>query len=259
MKIAVYNIAKNEAKHVAGWLDNVYDADYVILGDTGSTDGTQEAFLKHVDKGPYHPDERLHHITVEPFRFDVARNAVLSLVPPDADVCISLDLDERLSDGWRANLERGWQSVEGATKMAVLYHTTGLQPFWHNSRIHARNGYYWQDPCHEHLWPWMIQEKEVASKSVSIHHHPDLTKSRKSYLPLLAAGLNEDPGKGRRMFYYAREMMVNKEYEIALGWFKKYLELHDAAHIDEWWESNQARLMVKVCEGALSEQQARRG
>lgn len=254
MKIAVYAIAKNEEKHVRDWLENTRDADCAILADTGSTDRTVDLLYTHHSEA-LDADIFIHKITVSPFRFDVARNAALALVPADVDVCISLDLDERLSEDWRANLERGWQQEPGTTKMAVQYHTPGLQPFWHNSRIHARNGYYWQDPCHEHLWPWMISEKEVHSKSVSIHHQPDLSKSRKSYLPLLAAGLNEDPGKIRRMFYYAREMMVNKEYEIALGWFRKYIEAHEAAGVEEWWESEQCRLMIKVCEGAINEQQ----
>lgn len=260
MKIGVYAIAKNEEQHVEGWLDNVSAADHITVADTGSTDRTWQRLVDYSWREPIRHDHlQPHRIVVNPFRFDVARNAALALVPADVDVCISLDLDERLSPNWRANLERGWIAGNGTTKMGVMYHTPGLTPFWHNSRIHARNGYYWQDPCHEHLWPWMISEKEVASGSVSIQHNPDRTKSRKSYLPLLAAGLNEDPGKGRRMFYYAREMMVNKEYEIALGWFKKYIEAHEQSGIDEWWESEQARLMVKVCEGAINEQQERRG
>lgn len=251
MKVAVYAIAKNEAAHVEKWLrvhDEMKYGDCVLVADTGSEDNTWHLLLAS--------HAIVHSITVSPFRFDVARNAALSLVPPDIDVCVSLDMDECLSEGWRENLERGWNQVPGTTKMSVQYETPGLQPFWHNSRIHARNGYYWQDPCHEHLWPWLIQEKEVASKSIKITHTPDRTKSRKSYLPMLAAGLNEDPGKIRRMFYYAREMMINKEYKIALGWFKKYIEAHDASGLEEWWESNQARLMIQLCEGAISEQQA---
>jgi glycosyltransferase involved in cell wall biosynthesis len=251
LKVAVYSIMKNEAKHISDYITNTRDADCIVLADTGSTDGS-----------PFHAKflgrfVNVHNITVSPFRFDVARNTALALVPPDVDVCISLDLDERLSEGWRANLERGWNQEPGTTKMGVMYETPGLKPFWHNSRIHARNGYYWMDPCHEHLWSWMIQEKEVFSKSVSILHTPDRSKSRKSYLPLLAAGLNEEPGKIRRMFYYAREMMVHKEYEIALGWFKKYVEIHERAGVEEWWESEQARIMIKVCEGAISEQKVK--
>lgn len=253
MKIAVYNIMKNEGKHISGYVENTKDADYVIFVDTGSTDGSpfHGALLQRES------NIHVHRITVEPFRFDVARNAALSLVPPDVDVCVSLDLDEKLSDGWRAGIERGWAQVPDATQMAVMYHTVGLQSFWHNSRIHKRNGYLWMDPCHEHLWPWMIEKKEIASKSVSITQDRDLTKKR-NYLPLLAAGLNEDPGKGRRMFYYAREMAIQGEYEIALGWFKKYMEAHNAAGIEPWWESEQCEYFIKLCEGALNEQQARR-
>lgn len=257
MKVAIYGIAKNEEKHVDAFLENVRDADGVYVADTGSTDKTlRQLWRSSYLLSPY-TNRGYIPIIVSPFRFDVARNTALALVPDDIDVCISLDMDERLSEGWRENLERGWNQVPGTTKMAVQYETPGFQTFWHNSRIHARNGYYWQDPCHEHIWPWMIEEKEVASKSIKITHYPDRTKKR-SYLPLLAAGLNEEPGKIRRMFYYAREMMANKEYEIALGWFKKYIQLHEAAGVEEWWESEQVRAMITLCEGALNEQRERR-
>jgi len=36
---------------------------------------------------------------VHPWRFDVARNAALALVPDN--VCISPDLDDVLPEGWR--------------------------------------------------------------------------------------------------------------------------------------------------------------
>ena len=41
----------------------------------------------------------------DPWRFDVARNHALSLIPDDVDLCISLDLDEVMVPGWRAALE----------------------------------------------------------------------------------------------------------------------------------------------------------
>ena len=40
LKVAVYTIALNEAMHVDRWADSAVDADYRIIADTGSTDGT---------------------------------------------------------------------------------------------------------------------------------------------------------------------------------------------------------------------------
>ena len=40
MKVAVYTITLNEAKHIARWYESAKDADYLLIADTGSTDGT---------------------------------------------------------------------------------------------------------------------------------------------------------------------------------------------------------------------------
>ena len=40
MKIAVYTIALNEAKHVKRWAASAKDADYRLILDTGSKDNT---------------------------------------------------------------------------------------------------------------------------------------------------------------------------------------------------------------------------
>ena len=73
MRVAVVSIMKNEAKHVARWAESCKDADYRILLDTGSTDDSvaiAEACGVTV-----------HHQTFNPWRFDVARNHLLDLIP----------------------------------------------------------------------------------------------------------------------------------------------------------------------------------
>ena len=40
-----------------------------------------------------------------PWRFDVARNVSLKLVPNDTDICVCTDLDEVFVNGWRKKLE----------------------------------------------------------------------------------------------------------------------------------------------------------
>lgn len=41
-KICVYAICKNELKFVEQWLESMSEADYIVVLDTGSTDGTYE-------------------------------------------------------------------------------------------------------------------------------------------------------------------------------------------------------------------------
>ena len=48
LKIAVYAIALNEEQFVQRWYESAKDADYLLIGDTGSTDKTIELSLIHI-------------------------------------------------------------------------------------------------------------------------------------------------------------------------------------------------------------------
>lgn len=41
-KICVYAICKNEKSNIEKWLTSMNEADYIVVLDTGSTDGTYE-------------------------------------------------------------------------------------------------------------------------------------------------------------------------------------------------------------------------
>ena len=45
-KVCVYAICKNEAKFVRRWMDSMREADWVVVLDTGSDDGTPEMLRK---------------------------------------------------------------------------------------------------------------------------------------------------------------------------------------------------------------------
>ena len=109
MKIAVYAIAKNEEKHVKRFCESAKEADLIIITDTGSEDKTVEIAKEC--------GAITHQINITPFRFDVARNAALSLVPADVDICVSMDLDELLLPGWREEIERCWS--ENITRLNI--------------------------------------------------------------------------------------------------------------------------------------------
>ena len=83
-KIAVYTIALNEEQFVDTWFNSVKEADYWLVADTGSTDLTV-ARLRYMGV-------KCEVIHVRPWRFDLARNIALSLIPADIDICISMDI-----------------------------------------------------------------------------------------------------------------------------------------------------------------------
>ena len=100
MKIIVYAICKNESKFVSRWVNSMKEADEIYVLDTGSVDDTKE---KLEELGV-----KVTQTILDPFRFDTARNLALDLVPLDADLCISTDLDEVFESGWRKKLEENY-------------------------------------------------------------------------------------------------------------------------------------------------------
>jgi len=102
-KICVYAISKNEEKFVERWYNSMKEADEIYVLDTGSTDKTVEKLKK------LNINVLVHEI--KPWRFDVARNTSLDLVPTDCDICVCTDLDEIFEEGWREKLERIWKKA----------------------------------------------------------------------------------------------------------------------------------------------------
>ena len=218
MKIAVYAISLNEEKFVERFCASAKDADLILIADTGSSDGTQATARKH--------GATVIQINVKPWRFDKARDASLALLPADIDVCICLDLDEVLEEGWREEIERVW--VEGATRMRYMFDWSNGIKFY-SDKIHSRHGYFWKHACHETLTKeYRTQEKWVQTDKLLISHYPDETKSRSQYMPLLEVAKYEDPACERNAFYFARELVFTRQYQRAIPALKEYLAMPKA-------------------------------
>lgn len=214
MKIAVYAIAKNEAKHVERFCQSARDADVIFVADTGSTDNTVDLLLHYADE--------VTQIHISPWRFDDARNAALAMLPADIDVCISLDLDEVLQPGWRQEIERVW--IDGTTRLRYGFDWgAGIQ--FQYEKIHARHGYRWTLPCHEHPVPYRIQEVWADTDKLLVVHKPDPEKSRGQYLDLLKLSVEENPLEPRNAFYYARELSFRGKWADAIYEVTRFLAL----------------------------------
>lgn len=234
MKIAVYTIAKNEEKYVGKWEACTRDADYRLIADTGSADGTVDAA-----HGLHIP---VIEISVVPWRFDDARNAALTALPADVDVCISLDMDEVLTEGWRERVEAEYTKYPNLDRLRYNYiwswnidGTPGLT--YYGDKIHTRRNFRWVGPVHEYLRKDMRQEVETQcfiDERALIEHYPDNSKPRHSmYLDLLGLAVKEDPANDRNAHYYARDLMFAQRYEEAVQQFQRHLELPTALWKDE--------------------------
>ena len=219
MKIAVYAIAKNEQQFVQRFCDSAKEADVIVIADTGSTDETAELAARC--------GAQVYTISVKPWRFDVARNAALALVPADVDVCVSVDLDEVLEPGWRQEIERHW--VLGQTTRMRYPFDCGQGLIFKNEKIHARDGYRWAFLCHEYITAdKRITESWADTDTLLMRHLPDPTKSRGQYLDMLKAAVEEDPACERNAFYYARELYYHSRHSECIEAFAKYLAMPSA-------------------------------
>ncbi len=218
MKIAVYGIALNEETHVQPFVTSCLDADLILIADTGSTDATV-ARLRELGA-------QVRSIRIDPWRFDDARNAALALLPDDVDVCISLDLDQVLSPGWRAAVERAW--TDGVNRLAypLVFRQAGEmgEERFVDMRIHARTGFTWRYPCHEYLAA-DAEDRIAPAPGLTIIHSPDDTKPRTGYLPLLELAVREAPGDPRASYHLGRELYDAKHFAEAGREFERYFTL----------------------------------
>lgn len=227
MKICVYAICKNEEKFIERWYESVKEADGIYVLDTGSTDNSVN-LLKSLGVV-------VRQEIISPWRFDIARNKSLEMIPDDFDICICLDLDEVLEKGWSKTIKSLWK--DGLTRLRYVYNWSldkNNQPIisFYGEKIHKRKGFTWVNPVHEIL-KYKGEEKYLYTDKVIVNHYPDSKKSRSSYLPLLELAVKEDPRNDRNMHYLGREYMYYGKYEEAISTLERHLSLESATWKDE--------------------------
>lgn len=248
MRVAAYTIALNEEQFVKTWFESAKEADYLLIADTGSSDNTVE-IAKSLGIN-------VQKIFINPWRFDNARNAALALLPPDIDYCIALDMDEILIPGWRGHLEKAHK--EGLTRPRYQYtwswkdkeeRVPGLR--YGGDKIHRRFGYRWKHPVHEVIVSDRIEEIQ-GWIDLEIHHHPDSSKSRGQYMPLLELAVKEDPADDRNAYYYARELFFSGRFQDAKKEFERHLSLPKAV-----WKPERAASMRYIAKCSFGEERER--
>lgn len=228
-KICVYGVCKNEEKFAKRCMESLKDADLVVFADTGSTDNTVSVLREC--------GATVYEIPVSPWRFDVARNACLEKIPEDIDICVCIDLDEVLENGWREALENAWE--EDTNRATYLYiwkfNDDGSPSVWYyHERIHSRLNYKWIYPTHEVLnYLGEGEEKWCKAEGLTFKHYPDSKKSRSFNLPLLELAVKENPHSVRNIHYLGREYYFAGEWDKGIETLKKYLSLKDATWKEE--------------------------
>lgn len=228
-KVVVYAICKNEENFVDRWVDSMEEADEIYVLDTGSTDKTVEKLQSR--------NVKLKVEKIDPWRFDVARNLSLELVPKDTDICVCTDLDEVFESGWRNKLEKIW--TKDTTRLRYNYNWSfdeyGKPAVnFYIEKIHSRNNYKWTHPVHEVLtFTGDTKERFTTTDEITVNHYPDDSKSRGSYLPLLELSVEEYPYDDRNMHYLGREYMFYGKWNECIDTLIRHLNLPTATWKDE--------------------------
>lgn len=140
MKIGVYGLVENIGDRSSVWMQHLQDADYVLLGDVGSVDNSCRDLEQY--------GANVYSITVNPWRYDVARNTLISLMPRDINIAIALDFNQTLPFNWKEIILKNW--LPGTTKIKCKFkHINNNISFI--EKIHSNNGHYWNRPVYECL------------------------------------------------------------------------------------------------------------
>jgi glycosyltransferase involved in cell wall biosynthesis len=216
MTPAIYTIAKNEAYNVEGFMSAAEGCDVYVL-DTGSTDNTVQLFKEH--------GANVAQKTIEPWRFDTARNEALALVPDNVDVCVSLDMDERISTGWQRKLKSEWAGNIGNYRYIDEWSDEDCTiPSIQSSRtrLHSRKGYEWHRLVHEVIRPLPDVTEVWCDTSILVKHYQK--GGLRDYTSAVKKLLKEDPNDVNGWLQLAVEYQRKEKYSEAVDAFRQYIK-----------------------------------
>ena len=235
-KVCIYAICKNEANNAREWYESVKDADYVVVLDTGSHDGTPDILR---EMGCF-----VEETVLRPFRFDEARNGALdlALAHTDANIFFAMDFDERLQSGWKEFLVSEWDPKIHTRASYDLY--LGMKAVMPSNRnwIHDRC-WKWKYPVHEvmvrrdppcEVWYGYDEQLDMHGKVVLRHLDMDnLKPNHKQYLDLMRLRYAEE-GDQESAAYLARELMYRNMPDEALMREPEFLRIGLSGNPGAW-------------------------
>lgn len=229
MITAAYTICKNEIKFVEKWLYYTKDFTYRVILDTGSTDGTWEAL---VDASKDDPNLIIEQKIFTPWKFDVARNYNLDMVPEHVEWCLSPDLDEYFSINVLDEMKKTIETNPKVTNIAcdrldVYSYTVRVGPpnLLSTNKIHRRHDYTWAQPIYEHLWfkyHDTRQEYEIYNDDIYLIHDQDFKKQSRPelYVKMLKEEYETNPTNCWTLWYllshYFKEQDLNNYIDCGI-------------------------------------------
>ena len=212
LTLSVYAICKNEIDNVERFINSFSKADYLCILDTGSTDGTWE-YLQEKQKTV--KNLIISQQTINPWRFDKARDASMTLIPKETDIFFMADLDEEIKeDDWVNKVKNVWDPL--FSRGMYDYHRDldekgNIIRTIKEYRIHSREWTHWINIVHEAICK-DDGEKRFYMESchpmdIAVWHYAKKDK-KTNYMELCEADLQEKPDD------WIMRLQLAIEYEI---------------------------------------------
>jgi len=232
MRLAICMIVKNEEAHLERCLKSVQGLGDIYILDTGSIDRTCEIARKYTDK-VFENEYKWND------NFAEARNYIKAKA--NADWIFSIDADEYLEQGQAVHhaFHKIIEDMElhGVNTMNVILKAEGTGATHTFPRL-FRKSIDWKGAIHNYL---SVSEQNKCDITIIYGYSEAHKKDPDRSLRILTKEC-EDPKKVREKFYLAREYWYRKDYQTAINWYDKYLQV-------AWWgpEMADANLMRARC------------
>lgn len=228
VKIGVYAIGADEPEEfIDRWLDSMSGADYIWVLIT-KANNPNTVYFREKQKDPRFINKLfVKEENIKPWRFDVARNRSLDMIDVDlVDALVCTDIDEILIEDFWDDYRKAVFEHPDFDRINYRYawsHDALGNPdrvFWYD-KTHQPTTYHWEYPVHETLArnkdATCVGEYRLAEDKIYLHHYPDNTKSRSSYLGLLEVRAQEYPDDLYGLFYLGREYTFNGKWAKAVS------------------------------------------
>ena len=229
MKIAISAICKNEEKNIESWIKSFNKADDIVVCDTGSSDRTVEILKQNNIK----VKERIFN----PFYFDEARNYALSLIGEDIDWVICPDIDERLNNGWREDLEKIIKENPSATSIRCKTMVLESDGSWKeykegNKKIFKNKIYIWHQHIHEYP-KCLINEKEIETDKIILYHYQSNCEEKdKKYTQMCIEEYNKDNKNYHVLWFVIQHYNRVKNWDEVIKYSQEYIKHAEYNNID---------------------------
>lgn len=238
VRIGVYAICADEPNDfIDRWLESMSGADKIYVLVTKANNPNYDYLEQKLREEKYIGKLVIAEQDIKPWRFDTARNESLKFInSEEVDALICTDIDEILIPEFWDDYRKAVFEHPNFNRILYRYawnHKENGEPdrvFWYD-KTHQPTTYHWEYPVHETL----IQnsdaicegEYRLDENKIYLHHYPDTSKSRSSYLSLLELRAKENPDDLYGLFYLGREYRFNSDWENCITTFTKlYLRLN---------------------------------